>query len=440
MIVHLDPLGGWSGDMFIAAMLDALPDHWPMVRAAIAALDLGPEARCSLVAHRDAALTGRRFLVAAEPLSEAPGHSHPCGATHHDHGHGHHQHEHGHGHRAWSSIRHMLEQSRLDEPVMRHALAIFGLLADAEADVHGVAAADVTFHEVGAVDSIVDIVAAAQIIALVGPSGWSSAPLPLGSGRIRTAHGILPVPAPATALLLRGLKVVDDGIPGERVTPTGAAIARHLLLGRHTGLPHGLPPQARQLVATGTGFGTRVLPGIANCLRALVFEAAEDHSAAPGFSHRELGVISFEVDDQSAEDLGAGLEHIRGLAGVHDAIQSVAFGKKGRLATQVQVLVAPDRLAQAIAACFQETTTIGLRYHMVQGATLAREFDTVEAKGRLLRVKTVRRPGGDTAKTEAEDVAAERGHATRVRLRRGAEAGALDRLPARADPCGGSSS
>lgn len=442
--------------MFAAALLDAFPQHWPAVRDAVATLGLGPGAEVRLVAHRDAAgLTGRRFLVAAEGGSHAGhgdhGHDHRHGHDHdHDHGHDqHHEHhhhhdddDHGHGHRhpaedsahshrAWSSIRALIEASGLDARVKREAVAIFAGLAAAEAEVHGVAVDDVAFHEVGAVDSIVDIVAAAQLIALVDARRWTAAPLPLGSGRVRTAHGILPVPAPATALLLRGLDTIDDGVPGERVTPTGAAVARHLLLGAG---PAAARP--RRLAASGTGFGTRTLPGLSNCLRVLAFEPAEAATPGPAsaFAHRELGVIAFEVDDLSAEDLSNGLDHIRAMAGIHDVVQGVVFGKKGRVATQVQVLVAPDRLDAAIALCFAETSTIGLRFHTVQGAALPRGFDTVAVGERSLRTKHVTRPDGSrTAKTEASDVAAEPGHAARLKLRRDAEDVALGRLAAQGE-------
>ncbi len=437
MEIHLDPLGGWSGDMFVAAMLDAFPEFWPAVRSAVASLDLGPDSDCRLLDHRDAALTGRRFLVAGdtrEGRHRTPDHVHGAGRHDgHDHDHHHHHapehdyaHRHEAGHRAWAAIRNQLAASALDPKVRDHAIAIFGLLAQAEAQVHGVAEDAVTFHEVGAVDSIVDIVAASRLIVLAQATAWSAAPLPLGSGRIRTAHGILPVPAPATALLLSGLPTIDDGIAGERVTPTGAAVARHLLAGREP-----LNGRPRRLTRTGTGFGARVLPGISNCLRVLTFEALADDGQDPAsgeFSHRELGVVNFEVDDQSAEDLAAGLDHVRAMPGVHDVIQSVVFGKKGRMATHVQVLAAPDRLDEVIAACFDETTTIGLRYHAVHGAALTRSFEEVEIEGHRLRVKAVRRPGGLlTAKTEASDVAPARGHASRLRLRREAEAAALRR-------------
>lgn len=245
---------------------------------------------------------------------------------------------------------------------------------------------------------------------------------------MRTAHGILPVPAPATALLLQGLDTIDDGIPGERVTPTGAAVARHLLLGGDHAASG-----PRRLARSGTGFGTREMAGISNCLRVLAFEpAAREEMAAGPFSHRELGVVTFEVDDLSAEDLANGLDHIRAMPGIHDVVQSVVFGKKGRVATQVQVLVAPDRLDDAIRLCFAETTTIGLRFHMVQGAALPRGFDLVTVEGRELRTKHVTRPDGSrTAKAEASDVTAEPGHASRLRLRREAEALALVRLDER---------
>ena len=426
--------------MFVASLLDAFPEHWPAVEAAVATLGLGPDAAIRLVAHRDAAgLTGRRFLVAGEAQDHghgADGHGHH-GHHHHDHDHQHHGHRHpdheaprDHGHRAWSSIRALIEASRLDDRVKREAVAIFAGLAEAEGQVHGVPADDVAFHEVGAVDSIVDIVAAAQIIALVDAARWTASPLPLGSGRVRTAHGILPVPAPATALLLRGLATIDDGIPGERVTPTGAAVARHLLVDRPAA-----PPVPRRLERSGTGFGTRELAGLSNCLRVLAFAPVAPRLAegpASAFAHRELGVIAFEVDDLSAEDLSNGLDHIRALPGVHDVVQGVVFGKKGRVATQVQVLVAPDRLDEAIRLCFAETSTIGLRFHTVQGAALPRGFDTVVVDGRDLRTKHVTRPDGSrTAKAEASDVAAAPGHAARLKLRREAEAQALARLAER---------
>ena len=438
--IHLDPLGGLSGDMFVAALLDAFPEHWSHIQSTIASLNLGAEAECQLAPHHDHAFAGRRFLVAAEDWSAIeppagrqtgqsrgdPSHTHQ-GSAHK--GGGRHRHAHAHedrgGLRTWAAIRAELTHSGLDADVKRHAVAIFELLAEAEAKVHGVEAESVAFHEVGAVDSIVDIVAAAQLISLIGADRWTSAPLPIGSGRIDTAHGVLPAPAPAAALLMQGLPVIDDGVPGERVTPTGAALARYLI---SAGGPLG--GRICRLSRSGVGFGARTLPGVSNCLRVLAFDdaTAETSATAAGpIGRRQLAVVAFEIDDQCAEDLAAGLDHIRALRGVFDVTQSPVVGKKGRMAAHVQVLVAPLELENVIVACFEETTTIGLRYHLTEGAVLRRRLETVEVEGEKLQVKIVDRPGGPrSGKAETADVASHRGHAARQRLRREAEALALE--------------
>lgn len=386
--VHLDPLGGAAGDMFVACMLDACPEHRDAVLEAAAAL---ARTLCRTIPHNDATLTGLRFEVDV-----------PQG--HHD-SHGH------HGHTAWRGIQAMLDASALEPAVRAHAAGIFKVLAEAEGRVHGVAADEVTFHEIGAVDSIADIVAAAAIIEAMAPATWSVGPLPVGGGTVRTAHGPMPVPAPATALLLQGFSMHNDGITGERVTPTGAAILRYLRC-------QPMPPALGTLRRSGYGFGSRSLPGISNCLRALVFET-EATAATPG--HRELAVISFEVDDQSGEELAMGLDRLRDLDGVHDVLQMAAFGKKSRMAVHVQVLTAPGTLDAIVAACFQETTTIGLRTHLVQGRALPRRMAAMEVGGHPVSVKLVERPGGITGKAEADHLRSLPSHAARTRLRRDAE-------------------
>jgi len=395
--IHLHPLGGAAGDMFVACLLDAFPEHRA---AAVEAAEALAHVGCRLLPHEDGTLTGSRFVV-----EDAP----------HDHGH-------GHGHAHWRGIRARLEDLSLAPAVRAHAVDIFAVLAEAEGRIHGVPADAVTFHEVGAADSIADIVAAAAVIEAVGPARWSVAPLPLGGGTVQTAHGMMPVPAPATALLLEGFAMHDDGIAGERVTPTGAAILRYLECGATA-------PVRGTLRRSGYGFGTRRLPGVSNCLRALVFE---DGAAASAPGHRELAVISFEVDDQSGEDLATGLERLRALPGVHDVLQMAAFGKKSRLAVHVQVLAAPDALDAAVEACFRETTTIGLRTHMAEGRALARRFAAVEVDGQEATVKLVERPGEDggtvvTGKAEADHLRPVASHAARMRLRQQAEQLAVSR-------------
>ncbi len=399
--VHLDPLGGLAGDMFIAALLHAFPEH---ERAVIAAAELISDAPCRLLPARDSVLAGARFEVGEEAATVE--------AATVEAAHAHHDHHHRHAHTAWRDIRARIEASALTAAVKARAIAIFTHLAEAEARVHGIAADAVAFHEVGAADSIADIIGAAALIEALRGASWSVGALPLGAGLARTQHGMLPVPAPATALLLEGFETIDDGIPGERVTPTGAAILRHLGCAPRHGL------NAR-LVRSGLGFGARSLPGMSNVLRVLAFEM----TAQPvRDTHRDLAVINFEVDDQSAEDLAMGLDRLRGLAGVHDALQMPVFGKKGRMATHVQMLARPDALEAVIEACFRETTTIGLRTHLVEGRALARDSRIVSVDGVELRVKQVARPGGRTGKMEADDLRGLPGRAAREQRRRLAEA------------------
>jgi uncharacterized protein (TIGR00299 family) protein len=339
--------------------------------------------------HRGGALRGNRFVV------EEP-------------------HVHGHRHGAWRDIRAMLQGSALGAGAKTHALAIFALLAEAEGAVHGIAADEVGFHEVGAWDSIVDIVAAGYLIDDLSPRTWTWSPLPLGSGRVNTRHGILPVPAPATALLMRGMATIDDGVPGERVTPTGAAILRHL-----AGLAGEGVPGAARLAATGIGFGTREMHGLPNILRCIAYEDA----GAAAQLDETITTIQFEIDDQSAEDLGVALDAVRAVPGVLELYQVPVVAKKGRLATQVQVLLRPDAIDAVARACFEQTTTLGLRISEQRRRALARE--EVAAGG--VRVKLARRPSGKrTAKAESDDLAkVAGGRAARDSARRAAEDAAL---------------
>ncbi len=395
--------------MFAAALLDAFPEHEAGVAAAVLAAG-GPSIRIERSDHQDGILAGSRFRVTQ--VEAAPPRDHPHGQHSHDH----HVRDHGHGHRPWADIRRDIDHCGLQPRVRDNAIGIFTQLAKAEAEVHGIDVESVAFHEVGAWDSIADIVAAAYLIAVVDARRWTVSALPLGSGRVMTQHGPLPVPAPATTLLLRGFAVVDDGIPGERVTPTGAAILRYLC-----GDP-GLTDRSPKAVGvTGIGFGSKVLPGISNCVRALVFEEGTTDDG-----HREIAVIEFEVDDQSGEDLAMGLDRLRAEDGVFDVVQMAVFGKKGRMMTHVRVLARVATLDAAIDACFRETTTIGLRHRIVAGAALPRTASTVEVEGRRIRVKSVERPGGRTAKAEADDALPEDSHAARAALRRKAERVALD--------------
>ena len=390
MHIHLDPLGGIAGDMFLAAVFDAWPELADGAIAAARAAGLPPAVEMATAAHTDHALAGTRLRVATGDGAPPA----PPGR--------------------FAAIAERLAAAPLLPPVRGRALAIFTVLAEAEARVHGIAAADVVFHEIGGWDSIADVVGAAHVIEALGATGWSVGPLPLGAGRIVTAHGPLPVPAPATAVLLEGFPVIDDGIGGERVTPTGAAILRHLAAAP------GLPRAPLRLSRSGIGFGTRTLPGISNVLRLMGFEG--DAGAAQ--RAEAVGVIAFEVDDQTPEDLATGLDALRARDDVLDVVQIPAFGKKGRMLASVQVLCGPDALDGVIDACFHETSTIGLRWSRGMRTVLARR--TLAVGDGDTAVKVVTRPGAmRTAKAEADGLRGAAGHAGRARRRHDAEAAAL---------------
>jgi hypothetical protein len=399
--LHFDPLGGIAGDMVVAALLDLRPELLDGLLVALARCPLLEGVSAELRPHNDGVLSGRRFVVAR--LGQ------------HDSDHCHAQDSHHHGHIAWAAIRDALQRSSLDPAVIRHAVAIFTLLAEAEASVHGVAPEDVHFHEVGAWDSVADIVAAAWLVHALGVDGCTTAPLPLGSGRVSTAHGPLPVPAPATALLLEGFATIDDAIPGERVTPTGAAILRHLCRQPAT-------RNLRTLVGSGTGFGKRRLRNISNCLRVLAF-AEIDQGAGTG----RVAVLEFEIDDQTGEDLAIGLERLREREGVLDVVQAPVFGKKGRIMTHVRILARPEALDAVMSAAFDETTTIGIRHRIVERSELRRVQMEVEVDGRRVRLKSAERPGGPTRKAEADDIAPAGDRPARETLRRAAETLAEER-------------
>jgi hypothetical protein len=404
MHIQLDTLGGIAGDMFIAAVLDACPELTDDTLAAIDATGIPSSWKISLAEHHDHTLRGKRLAISV-----------PVGA--------------GHGaHEPYRNIVRRLNGASLAPGVREKAIAIFDCLAEAEGEVHGVRRDDVTFHEVGAWDSIADVVGAAFLLDALDPLSWSVSPIPLGSGRIATAHGPLPVPAPASAKLLQGFKLIDDGIEGERVTPTGAAILHYL---RDTaGVPSNLAARPMELNRIGTGFGTRVLPGISNVLRILMFdEAAADRQ------QDRIGVICFEIDDQTAEDLAVGIDSLRMLEGVLDVLQVSAVGKKGRMVFQVQVLCQLEMLDDVIDACFTETTTIGLRWNITARTKLRREMVTIDTPGQSTAVKLVRRPSGrPSAKTDVESLRTCNGRRERQQKRHTAEQQALAGRAA-TEPC-----
>ncbi|QYZ65142.1 MAG: LarC family nickel insertion protein [Gammaproteobacteria bacterium (ex Lamellibrachia satsuma)] len=390
--LYINPHGGLAGDMFCAAILDARPDLFAPLLETLATLSLPPEIRISLD-EAGGDLSGKHFIVRLPEKSRV-----------------------NHGHTHYRDIKKLLEKAPLPEGIKSRAQDIFLQLAEAEAYVHGVKTESVTFHEVGNWDSIIDIVSASFLLHQLNITATHTAPLPLGGGRVMTAHGLLPVPAPATARLLEGLPLVDDDIRGERVTPTGAAILKSL----DPVCQHNKP---LVLTGTGYGFGSRQLEGMPNCVQILLFKDEERgrNNTVPGKIDQVME-INFDVDDQSPEELAIGLDRLRDHEGVLSITTLQGIGKAGRPVMQIQLLCRPD-LHQIVATeCFHETTTIGLRLKETSRWVLPRQSVNVELEGNKYQVKKVDRPrDAVSAKTELRNVIKADGQIERQRLRRTAE-------------------
>jgi uncharacterized protein (TIGR00299 family) protein len=317
---------------------------------------------------------------------------------------------------AYRDLRRAIESSALAGTSGEHALAILALLAEAEAKVHGVAIDDVHFHELADWDSLLDVVAAGGIAGRLEGAKWTASTLPLGGGAVRTAHGYLPVPAPATAALMIGYPWRVDGIGGERLTPTGAAILRHLVPAERCGGAR----EAGRLLAVGTGAGTRTLPGMPNIARALVFDTADAATT------ESVAIVEFDVDDMTGEEIAFAADRLRAAAPVIDVSVGARSGKKGRPLADFRLIVAATDVDAAVTACFTETSTLGLRVREERRRVLARSEAKVAVPGGDVQVKIAQRPhGARTAKTAHDDAAHERGLAARRRVRAAGERRAL---------------
>jgi len=360
-IAYLDTFSGISGDMTVGALLHlGLPIE--RLHDAIAALGLdGVEVWADRIER--SSIVATKFYVRVH--GEHPDQPH----HHHDH----------HGHRSWVAIRDLLAASALEPAVRDRALAIFTKLAEAEAAVHGVPVERVAFHEVGALDAIVDVVGAALGFTHLGIDAVYSAPLPIGRGLVHAAHGPLPVPGPAVLALLAGWPVLPGDGDGELVTPTGAAIVAALAS------PGAAPPF--RLDAAGYGAGDRTLTDRPNLLRIMVGEPL------PATATDEVVVLEATIDDASPQIFDYVLDRLL-AAGARDAFLEPVVMKKSRPGVTLRVLCDPvdrDRLA---AIVFAETSTIGLRWSSARRLVLPREEHRVDTPWGSVRVKLAHAPDG----------------------------------------------
>jgi len=366
---------GAAGDMLTAALLELLPDAGAFLRELN---ELGlpgvcirrePSVKCGI--------TGTHVAVTVHGEEEGLDH-------HHDRQNslGHHR------HRSMKDIEHIVGHLAVPQPVREDILAVYGLIADAESHTHGVPVPEIHFHEVGTMDAIADITAVCLLMNRIGPDVVAASPVHVGSGRVRCAHGILPVPAPATAYILRDIPVFGGGIEGELCTPTGAALLKHFVTS------FGDMPLMR-VQSIGYGMGKKDFE-TANCLRAMLGEA--ENKAGTVLE------LSCNVDDMTAEQIGFAMERFFD-GGALDASTAPIGMKKSRPGTLIRVLCASRDREKLLHLMFQHTTTIGVREAEFRRHAMDRTTETVQTSYGTFRRKVSRGYGVIRTKYEYEDLA-----------------------------------
>ncbi len=416
-ILYLECASGISGDMTVAALLDLGADETKL-RHALASLALdGAKVRISRV--KKSGLDACDFAVELDAAHEnhdhdmeylhgtAQGnmhmhnysHAHDHHHTHdqehhhhHDHDH-HHTHDHPHVHRGLQEITQIIEAAELTDGARSLALRIFDILADAEARAHGVPREEVHFHEVGAVDSIIDIVAAAVCLDDLSPARIVCSPLAEGCGTVRCQHGVLPIPVPAVTNIVaaHGLVVQPTQVRGELVTPTGAAIAAAVqntpadVL--QTGMDHGYGTGAGatyQIEKVGIGAGKRDYR-TAGILRAMWIRPQQEVQSVAG----QILKLEANIDDATGEQLGHCMDCLM-REGALDVSFAPVYMKKNRPAYELHVICDPKDRERMVRTIFCETTTIGVRYCLMERSVMERELCTVETAYGTARVKRCR--------------------------------------------------
>ena len=403
-MVYLDCFSGISGDMTVAALIDlGVPPS--VIDWEVAKLDLG--AHLHVDRRQSQSVTGVKFTVHegeaaecsgadAEPHTHEHEHPHDQGHTHshehthshdhpheHDHDHVHHEHTHSHEHphvhgRTHGQIRALISASELSDFVKTKSLAIFARIAEAEGRIHGVPAEDVGFHEVGAVDSIVDIVAVCVGIEHLGCPVIGSSVLFDGSGWIDCAHGRYPIPAMATLEILKGIPFRQIDEEFEFVTPTGAALVAEF--SQYYG-----PMPELVVEKIGYGLGTRTLPGRPNALRAVLGETASER--APSLLERDEAVLlETNLDDLTPELLAAATQRLMD-SGALDVWITATTMKKQRVGWLLSVLVEVERESEFAEAILRTTSAFGVRRSVLGRWKLARSFHEVTVAGFPIRIK-----------------------------------------------------
>ena len=378
--LYIDCFAGIAGDMFIGALLNLVPDKNILVEGIKKITALEPSEYELVIEHSAKnGIAGINFDV----------HLHE-----HEHEHEHHHHHHRH----LADIEAMITSSVLPERVKVASLRAFSILAEAEAHVHGTTPDKIHFHEVGAVDSIIDIVGSFILIDALGWPRVLCSRINIGSGTVKCAHGILPVPAPATEHLLHGLPVYSAGSPMERTTPTGALLVKMLASG-FCELPSG------KIIASGYGLGNRESEDMPNALRVLMMESRESVDSG-GLVHERITLIESNIDDMNPQDYEPVIEHMFASGGLDVWTENIAM-KKSRPGVKLCCLCRNEDAEKLSRIILTETTSQGVRLKEYDRLRLKWRVDEVGTSLGTVRVKTTELDGETLRQIpEYEDVKA----------------------------------
>ena len=401
--LYLDCGMGAAGDMLTAALLELLPEPDAFIeklnRLAIPGVQIKRESavKCGITgSHISVTVNGMEETEEIHEHGHKHGHGHHHHEHDHEHGHGHHhnhehEHEHGHKHHHHSSMRdieHIISGLELPEKVKNDVLAIYKLIAEAESHAHGVPVTEIHFHEVGTMDAVADITAVCLLMNELSPDEVVVSPVHVGSGHVRCAHGILPVPAPATAYILRDVPIYGGKISGELCTPTGAALLKHFA-SRFGDMP------VMKTQAIGYGMGKKDFP-MANCVRAMLGETADKTDV--------VLELSCNVDDMTAEEISFAMERL--FEGGAREVYTVPIGmKKSRPGTLLRVMCREQDKEKIIALLFKYTSTIGVREAVTYRYVLDRRIETVQTPYGEVRRKVSSGYGVSREKYEYDDLA-----------------------------------
>ena len=398
-IAYLECFSGISGDMMLGALLHAGVSE-ELLKRTVVALNIGAEVRVSRVDRSGISATKVAVLVNGESAESHSQHDHQHQSHssdhhhHHENGHPHsttdqhHEHEHRHG-RSLSTIREIITKANLPDRARQTAIRAFELLGEAEAGIHNVPIESIHFHEVGAVDAIVDIVCGAVGCHALGVDAFVCSPLNVGGGTVKCTHGEFPVPAPATLALLKGVPVFSSGVNAELVTPTGAALVRALEC-RFSAFPH------MSVESIGYGAGSRNPSGHPNVLRISIGELTDGLKSTDVESrHEHVTVLETTIDDLSPQVMGYVAERLL-AEGALDVFIVPAQMKKNRPGSLLTVLCHENKALEMRAILFRETSTIGIRSRQERRDCLERLLVPIMTPWGAVRVKESRLNGSLT--------------------------------------------